>query len=370
VATEAAAAWLDDDVSTGWPALAGKQHYLLQLSEPQLLTSFELSARPTTGTVTLYTGDQAAAPGDASWTATAKAVSLADINHKKLDNALNKTAKYVLIETDIPEPGPIYSLYVYGQKAAATEAIVKRPQPVDIRTVAGEFVNNQTAFNLTSIYGKSLVSYANAGAGAGSWQRAIDDNAETFASIKPSTSEAGLVAKIDGARPISRMSILTDASAKGKVDVFLMAEAPTGNQAPALNALTPAATLTLDGVTGRASADVADVSASAVVLRWTPATEGAALPLRELNTFADLSLADYEVTGLPPAVAQGPTGTEPDYKGDGKTLAPVGQGPETADFKGGSGKQLLPPVAAGPGGKGFRPGSLGFPPNIHSPVSP
>src|SRR5215207_7180285 len=69
VATEAAAAWLDDDISTGWPALAGKQHYLLQLSSPQLLTNFALSARSANGTFSLYTSDQAAAPGDASWTA-------------------------------------------------------------------------------------------------------------------------------------------------------------------------------------------------------------------------------------------------------------------------------------------------------------
>jgi hypothetical protein len=368
VATEAAAAWLDDDVSTGWPALAGKQHYLLQLAEPQLLTNFALSARPTAGTVTLYTGDEAAAPGEAGWTVAAKDVALADVNHKKLGNALNKTAKYLLIETNIAEPGPIYSLYLYGEKSAATESIVKRPQPVDIRTVAGEFVNNQTSFNLTSIYGKSLVTYANAGGGAGSWQRAIDDNAESYIAIKPTTTEAGLVATIDGSHPISRMSILADASAKGNVDVYLMPEAVHGNKAVSVEGLTPTARLTLDGASGRASADIADIAASTVVLRWTPETAGTALPIRELNTFGDLSLADYEVAGLPATVAQGPGG-EGEAAGDGKTLAPIGEGSETADFKGGSGKELLPPVAAGPG-NGFRPGGLGFPPRVLSPLLP
>src|SRR5580700_1990022 len=42
--TEAAAAWLDDDIATGWPAMTGKQDYLLALSEPQLVNNFCISA--------------------------------------------------------------------------------------------------------------------------------------------------------------------------------------------------------------------------------------------------------------------------------------------------------------------------------------
>src|SRR5947199_3385446 len=48
--TEAAAAWLDDDVTTGWPVMAGKQYYLLALPEPAVLTNFAISARPASGT--------------------------------------------------------------------------------------------------------------------------------------------------------------------------------------------------------------------------------------------------------------------------------------------------------------------------------
>ena len=59
--TEAAAAWLDDDVTTGWPVMSGKQHYLLTLAEPTLLTNIALSTRPTAGTVTVYVGDEPAA---------------------------------------------------------------------------------------------------------------------------------------------------------------------------------------------------------------------------------------------------------------------------------------------------------------------
>ena len=46
VPTEAAAAWLDDDFATGWPALPGKQHYLVALPQPELISNFSLSSKP------------------------------------------------------------------------------------------------------------------------------------------------------------------------------------------------------------------------------------------------------------------------------------------------------------------------------------
>jgi hypothetical protein len=366
VATEAAAAWLDDDVATGWPTMAGKQHYLLQLHHPQLLTNFALSARDSQGTISLFTGDQPAAPGDVSWTAIARDVAVAEVNQKKLGTPMNATAQYLLIETNISEPGPIYSLYVYGDKPAATESIVKREQPVDVRTVAGEFVNNQTSFNLTSIYAKGLVSHASADGGAGTWQRAIDDNPESFVRVRPTTTTAGFVAKMDSTHSVSRLSVLADAGARGKVDVFLLDAAPAGNEATDLDGLTPAATLTFDGTTSRASADIDETPAQAVALRWTSAEGSNELPLRELNTFGELSLADYEVAGLSSEVAS----SNPAGAGDGKELMPIGEGKETVDFKGGTGKEQVPPIASGPAGRGFRPGTLGFPPNLSRPVSP
>jgi hypothetical protein len=248
---------------------------------------------------------------------------------------------------------------------------------VDIRTVGGEFVNNQTSFNLTSIYAKSLVTYANAGGGAGSWQRAIDDDPGSSVAIKPSTEEAGMVAKIEGSHQVSRLSVLTDPAARGTLDVFLLSEVPPGNQPVRVEGLTPSATLSFDGGAGRASADLPETAAVAVALRWTADEAGTPFALRELNTFGDLSLAEYEVVGLSPTVAQtsveevGQTAST----GDGKELMPIGEGKETVDFKGGSGKEALPPIAAGPG-RGFRPGNLGFPPNqglppdLLQPVSP
>src|SRR4051812_13797488 len=43
--TQAAAAWLDDDVTTSWPFMAEKQYYLLTLPRPELVTNFAVSTR-------------------------------------------------------------------------------------------------------------------------------------------------------------------------------------------------------------------------------------------------------------------------------------------------------------------------------------
>ncbi|MEO6784835.1 MAG: hypothetical protein ABI318_01775 [Chthoniobacteraceae bacterium] len=362
VSTEAAAAWLDDDVATGWPALAGKQHYLLQFAEPQLITNFELSTKTPSGTVTLYTGDHDAAPGDKSWTLVAKDVPVESINNQKLHQRINKYAKYLLIETDIADPSPIYSLNVFSERSAASTAIVARPQPIDVKPLLGDFVNNQTAFNMAGIYAKGAVTYANSGGSENSWQRAIDDDPETLLNVKPSTAESGLVVRFDSAYPFTRLSLLTNPNARGKVDIFLLSEAPQASTPVSIEGIAPSVTLTFDGTSQRGSADFAETKAAALAIRWTPESGEAPLALRELNIFADLALSDHEVTGAPTALAQGPTEKS---VGDGKSLsdgkAPIAMGPSGKDFKGTS----LPPVLAGPGG--YDPGQLGFPPILGIP---
>jgi len=81
VATEAAAAWLDEDPVTGWSVLPGKQHYLLQFAEPQIVTNFGLSAKTNNGSLSLYLGDQPAAPGDAAWNLVARNVGIELLNN-------------------------------------------------------------------------------------------------------------------------------------------------------------------------------------------------------------------------------------------------------------------------------------------------
>ena len=369
VATEAAAAWLDDDIATGWPALAGKQHYLLQFAEPQLITNFELSTKTASGTISLYAGDRDAAPGDKAWTLIAKDVPVESINNQKLAKRINKFAKYLLIETNIANPAPIYSLNVFGERSATSTSIVSRPQPVDVKSLLGEFVNNQTAFNMAGIYAKGAVTYANSGGSEASWQRAIDDDPETLLNVKPSTAESGLVVRFDSAYPFTRLSLLTNPKARGKVDIFLLSEAPQNSTPVSIEGIAPSVTLTFDGTSPRSSADFAETKAAALALRWTPESGDAPLAIRELNIFADLALTDHEVTGAPTALAQGPTEKS---DGDGKSLldgkTPIALGPGKGrgiDFKGLS---EPPAVTLGPGG--YTPGNLGFPPNLGIPRNP
>jgi hypothetical protein len=364
VATEAAAAWLDDDIATGWPALAGKQHYLLQFAEPQLVTNFELSTKTASGTITLYAGDSDAAPGDKAWSLIAKDVPVESINNQKLSQRINKYAKYLLIETNIADPSPIYSLNVFSERSAASTSIVSRPQPVDVKQLLGDFVNNQTAFNMAGIYAKGAVTYANSGGNEASWQRAIDDDPETFLSVKPSTAESGLVVRFDGAHPFTRLSLLTNSKTRGKVDIFLLSEAPEKSTPVSIEGIAPSITLTFDGTSQRSSADFAETKAAALALRWTPESGDATLAIRELNIFADLALTDHEVAGALTALAQGPTEKS---IGDGKSLsdgkAPIAMGPgRGSDFKG-----VSDPNAVGAGPGGYTPGNLGFPPTLGIP---
>ena len=396
VATEAAAAWLDDDVATGWPALAGKQHYLLGFTNSQVISNFGVLAAPTDGTITIYTSDEVKSPGDPSWRVIAKDIPLASINQKKLEKPFNREAKAILIETNFTNPGPIFSLYAYGNRSAVNDSIQHRAKPVDVASVFGEFVNQQTSFNVSSIYAGARVTYSNSPASQLGWQKSLDENPETASPLKAG-ADSSVVVNFREGRTVSRMSILADGGTRGKVDVYLLAEAPTSGHPVALEGVQPSVTLAFDGSNPHASADFDDTTAVAVALRWTPEKAGAELNLRELNTFANLPLSDYEVAPLAVPVGNGPVavnetpaddqasdtaasdgentvasaGTGVDGKSS-KEIVPIGAGPEKSDYKGGGGKtnkEMLPPVGAPPQ-SGYFPGGLGFPPNVSSPRTP
>ena len=141
--------------------MAGTQHYLLALSEPEMVTNFSVSTRPTAGTFTLYVGDEPAPPSAKSWTAVARDIPLESINEKKLARPFGRLAKYVLIETNIADPGPMFSLYVYGSKPAVSYDLRQRAQAIDTAAIFGQHVNNQTTFNRSGLYARGRVDYAN-----------------------------------------------------------------------------------------------------------------------------------------------------------------------------------------------------------------
>ncbi len=409
--TEAAAAWLDDDVATGWPALTGKQDYLLALPEPELVNNFCISARNASGTVTLYAGDEAAAPGSKTWTLLEKDVPVEALN-EKLGRPFGRFAKYILIETNLTESGPWYSIYLYGDKDAGTYSILQRAQPLDPHIQFGPYTNPSTSFSISSLYAHCKVTMA--GGNTGSWQNAIDDNPSTGTYIPATQGEAGLAIQYDHAYAVQRVSVLTDPGTKGKLEFFVVNQ-PAGatgasasrsqgshylkvanetialntdasgiapaatDSAPAATDSAPAATdsataapvdltnqhpvqtVTFDGSSPRASIDFTPASGTVLLARWTPDSAGQPLNLREINSFGDVALNDYQLSPSP--VSEGPSADTSGGSGKetiGKeTIPPVGEG----------GKEGLPPVAEGdPFKTPFLPGVPVFPPNIPTGV--
>lgn len=389
--TEASAAWLDDDVTTGWPIMAGQQHYLLTLAEPTLLTNVALSTRPTAGTVTLYVGDEPAAPGAKSWSVVAKGVSLESINEKKLAQPFSRVAKYMLIETDIADPGPMFSLYVYGDHAAANYQLRKRETAIDTSAIFGPYVNNATTYSMSAIYAHSAVSYAAAPGGFAAWQRAIDENPESGISIAPTTDEAGLVLKLPAGHQISRFAVLSGAPAKGKLEFFIVPNVPVDttsttpasdseiakagtatSKAVSLAGLSSTITMVLDGSTTRSAIGFPGVEGGAVLLRWTPDTAGEAIDIREMNAFNEISLSEYDLSLNPEAVTERRTSDGGSSYARGRDGRDAREGRDARDGKDGKdykdGKGIAPVGEFLTPRSPFLPGSLGFPPNLTRPV--
>jgi len=383
VPTEAAAAWLDDDVATGWPAATGKNYYMLSLSEPELVKNFALSAKDTVGTISIYASDEPEAPSSKSWTPLAKDVKVEDINNKVLAQSFSHFGKYFLIETNFSEAGPVYSLYFYGDKPSASYSLLKRPQTVDMHGILGSYVNTQTSLNLASLYAQGRVVSETPATAFPAMQKAIDDNPQTSATIAPTQNESGMVVKLSNSQSVQRISALTDANTKGKLELFMIpsdtsaqpvaskvstaSTGETADKAISLENKTPIATITFDGTTARGSVDFPPVPSGELAVRWVPETAGQPLNLREINVFSDLTLNDYQLN-RPEAVAEY-RATE--GEGDGKSTA------DGKDYKSVSGpKEAMPPVAEGPAEKSpFVPGGLGGKPILtllppEQPVSP
>jgi hypothetical protein len=243
-----------------------------------------------------------------------------------------------------------------------------------------------------------------AGGDTGSWGNAIDDNPSTGTYIAATQDEAGLAIQYDRAYAVQRVSVLTDPGTKGKLDLFVITQAPEGTAAPttsrnrgaqsdyikvanetALNTdasggtpasagvapaysnpapaapvdLTnehPVQTINFDGSSPRASVDFTPTSGTVLLARWTPDSPGQPLNLREVNSFGELALNDYQLA--PPAVSEGPQDNSGAQSGGketvGKETLPVGE----------EGKQPLPEVAEAPLKTPFDPGVPVFPPNI------
>jgi len=354
VPTEASAAWLDDDITTGWPVLAGKQHYLLALSEPELVSNFSVSARPSEGNISIYAGDEPAAPGARSWAALAQAVPFNSVNEKKLDKPFTRFAKYILIETDLANPGPLYSLYVYGEKPSTIYSMRERQQPIDSHAIFGQYINSQTTFNTNGLYANSTIVYANSPDGSTSWQKAVDDNPESGVALAGSVSEPSAVIQYGSPQSVTRVALLTAGTAKGKLEFFAIDDsAATASQTVSLEGRTPTVSLVLDGSSTRSSIDFPAVTATKLAVRWSPVVPSETLGVREIESFGSASLDNYEVGMKADAIAAYDA-TGAGYFTDGK------------DMKDPKDPKDPEEVAMGPRNGDYLPGAFGFPPYLNA----
>jgi hypothetical protein len=371
--TEAGAAWLDDDINSGWAPVAGKQHYLLALPEPEVITNFAISGQGAKGTVTIYAGDEPSAPDAKSWQPVARDVSLESIDGKKLAKPFNRLAKYILLETDVTEAAPIHSLYLYGERPAVSFQLVKREQPIDTKAIFGPYTNNLTAIASSGLYAGGRVAFSTEGTSYTAWQKAIDDNPESGVSLITSGEQAAMVLKLRDSQPVNRLSVLAGNAPKGKLEVFVVPALPNDAVAAApsaegvqpvasksksavvaapvmLTGMTPAATFNFDGTNVRQSQDLTGPQGTALLFRWTPEFAGEAFVLRELNAFGNFSLSDHALALSPEAIAE----LAKDASKDGKAFV---------DAK--DGKAPLEPVGElFPRKTPYLPPSLGFPPPI------
>lgn len=374
MATEVAAAWLDDDINTGSAPVAGKQYYLLALPEPEVINNLALSTQGLKGKLMVYAGDEPSIPGAKSWQPIARDITIESIDGKKLAKPFNRLAKYVLLETDIVEAAPVHSLYLYGERPAVSFQLAKREQPIDTKAVFGPYINNLGAISTSGLYAGGRVAFSTEAGNYTAWQKAVDDNPESGVSLITSGDQAGMVLNFHDSRPVTRLSILAGNPSKGKLEVFVVpalpdaavaaAPAPADGVQPVANkkqssaiaqpveltGLTPAATFNFDGSNLRQSQDLTNVQGTALLLRWTPEFSGEAFVVKELNAFSDLSLADYALALSPDAIAE----LASDRSKDGKAFV-----------DGKDGKAPLEPVGElFPRKTPYLPPALGFPPPI------
>jgi hypothetical protein len=187
-------------------------------------------------------------------------------------------------------------------------------------------VNEQTAVSQSALYTSARVTYANSADGFLGWHKAIDDNPESALALAPSGNQAGLAISIKDSPKLTRISALTDGAAKGKLEFYIVAKAPSdtaatteanapirvSNPAPApittspasLENMSPTTTLVFDGSSPRGSTEIPPVAAGAMLVRWVPENGTSGILIRELNAFSDTPLSQYAVELKPEAVCR------------------------------------------------------------------
>jgi hypothetical protein len=377
--TEAAAAWLDDDINTGMAPVAGKQHYMLALPEPEVITNFAISSQGSKGSVTIYAGDEPSAPGAKSWQPIARDVSFVTVDGKKLAKPFNRLAKYILLETGRlgtePNLQPLSLRRASGHQLPVGKEGTTTRHEGDLRPVYEQPDGHQ---HVRLVRRRSCRFFRPSPAATPPGRRRSTKTLRAASDSITSGEQAAMVLKFRDSQPVTRLSVLAGNTSKGKLEVYVVpsigdgavaaapaeegvqpvaskAKSPVHSEPVMLTGLTPAATFDFDGTNVRQSQDLTGLQGTALLFRWTPEFAGEAFVLRELNTFGNFTLSDYALALSPEAIAELAKDASKDGKAfvgkGGKALEPVGE-------------QLEPVGELFPRQTPYLPPALGFPPPI------
>lgn len=367
---DVASSWMDDDETTGQATKTGRQHYLLVLSQPFLVRNFTLSSDGSRGTVTVYAGDERATPESSTWTPVLSEVPISELNEQTPTGSLNRYGRYLLIETNLDQTGPLWSLYVFGREPATDFNLERRPMPVDSSSVFGQKVRQNTIIDVANIYSDArIVHMANGGAEA-DWHAMIDESPETFWIVNGAEDQATpafAVELADQTMPIRRISVMADAG-PGVMEFFLIGDPatnsadttiPVATSSPRpdfrsldLDGMVPVCTLGFDGVSDREAIDIASAEGRYLLGRWRPTVGGENIKIRQLDVFGDPDFDNFQVVAAPAPIAEMDNAADKVVYDPGKNY-----------------KTLLDPIAEGPAEIAqFSP--TGAPPIFSSPVPP
>ncbi len=337
--TKSISSWMDDDEATGIAPKKGKRYYLLVLQKPSMIRALSLSADGMDGTISVFAGDERAVPGSASWAPLITGTPIAEINERVAADINNQFGRYLLIELDLTQSGPLWSLYVFGREAASEYSLERRAFQVNSSDIFGQKVKMETIIDLANIYSDASVLYTASGGKLSEWQVMIDESPETAFTMTGSASQQGpsFAILLNQSAPVKRISVMADAG-RGKLEFYLIGgladdeifqvniddpyALPEFSQIN-LDELEPICVLEFDGQTDRIAENVADSYGLFLLGRWIPAVEGGAIRVRQVDAFGDLDFDNYEVVLTP----EGYIAYDESAKSYKALLDPIAEGP-------------------------------------------
>ena len=346
-----AAALLCGDPTIGYPLGNGTTTLLVSLAKVENIDSISFVNRDAKGEVTMATSNAKLPADSPQWQEIARHDLTSDTISAKIGPS---EAKYIRLTFNITEPGRIADLGIYSTPTVAAFAIPHVRKPISNRSEGLSLVS----YNLTDVHAKARAAYVSSGDDVKQANNTIDDQPST--SYQFAASDSAPMAIIDLGKPtkLRRISALYS-PARGTLDFYVLQSLPGAAKGVSptdlkldeatLAGLQPVGSFTDTAGTGRAAIDFPETTGRYVMVKWTPAEQGAPFAIAEIAAFGG---------GEPETLVASRENAERS-DADGKTIL------EGKDFKDlGEGKEM---PEEGPPGEGPGPELPDPPPFVFVP---